>query len=339
MNSDAAKSSQVPPPRLIPAFVSGFNIVANHIYLILLPIILDLLLWFGPHLRVKSLFMPLITEAIRTVQETGTPQARDMLVGMEEIWKVFLERYNLLSSLSTFPLGLPAMMAQKPPLLTPMGNAPIVEVTSPLLVPLGWLFLTLAGLVLGSFYLSLLANCLHIKKDPSASFLPDLRMIMWQTFQLFGLILFIIILLAVILLPTMVISSLLVLISPALSWLVLLGMSFLAVWLMIPLIFTPHGIFTLRQNTIHAALNSATIVRYVLPGTGLFILISIVLYQGMGVLWHTPPETSWMALIGILGHAFIATAVLASSFVYYLQSFNWVQATRRVSVDPERASH
>lgn len=326
--------SEATPPKLIPSFVNGFNLVANHIYLIVLPVFLDLFLWFGPHLRIKSILLPMVTEAINTVRETGTPQAQDMLVGMEDLWKLFLDRYNLTSSLSTFPLGVPAMMAEQPPLSNPLGGAPIVEMTSPFVIPLTWLLFSVIGLALGSFYLSLLANCFRKNPGQSLSSSSYPRLLAWQTIQMVILILVLVILMVVILLPTLVISSLLALLSPVLSWLVLLGMSFVAVWVMIPLIFTPHGIFALRQTALNAALSSARTVRYVLPGTGLFLLASIILYQGLGILWRTPPETSWMMLIGILGHAFISTGVMASSFVFYLSSFDWVQAARRATVIP-----
>ena len=51
------------PPRMIPSIVGGFNAVASHIYIILFPMCLDLLLWLGPLVRVKNYFLPLLVEA------------------------------------------------------------------------------------------------------------------------------------------------------------------------------------------------------------------------------------------------------------------------------------
>jgi hypothetical protein len=328
-NQNSPQTPDAAPPRLFPSFAHGFNTVASNIYLIIIPVVLDLLLWFGPHLRLKSLVLPWILEAIQTVRESGTPQASEMLVGMDEIWKLFLERYNLLSSISTFPLGIPSLMASYSPLLTPIGNAPVQEITSPLLVPLFWVLFSVFGFALGSIYFSLLANAFRKNPAETAPSPFHIRTLIWQTTQMVFLVLLLTLLLIIIMLPTLVISSVLVLLSPVLSWIVVLAMTFLAVWLMIPLIFTPHGIFSMRQNVIQSALTSVRLVRQVLPGTGLFILLSIILYQGLGVLWRIPPETSWMALVGIFGHAFISTSVVASSFVYYLNCFTWVQAAAR----------
>ena len=38
------------------------------------------------------------------------------------------------------------------------------------------------------------------------------------------------------------------------------------------------------------------------------------------------PEDSWMTLLGIFGHSFVTTALLASSFVYYRDMTAWLQA-------------
>jgi ABC-type transporter Mla maintaining outer membrane lipid asymmetry permease subunit MlaE len=66
-------------------------------------------------------------------------------------------------------------------------------------------------------------------------------------------------------------------------------------------------------------------VRFILPGTGMFVLSVLVISQGLDVLWSAPPLTSWMMLIGIGGHAFIATGLLAASFVYYRDAMRFVQ--------------
>jgi hypothetical protein len=51
----------------------------------------------------------------------------------------------------------------------------------------------------------------------------------------------------------------------------------------------------------------------------------VILSQGLTYLWSVPPSDSWMTLVGIAGHAFITTAVLAASFVYYRDMNVWLQ--------------
>jgi hypothetical protein len=49
-----------PAPNLIGAIRSGFDATANHMLLILFPIILDLILWVGPRLRLTELINSLL---------------------------------------------------------------------------------------------------------------------------------------------------------------------------------------------------------------------------------------------------------------------------------------
>jgi hypothetical protein len=92
-----------------------------------------------------------------------------------------------------------------------------------------------------------------------------------------------------------------------------------------PLIFSVHGVFVERQPIYSSITTSIRLVRNYLPGTGMFILTALLLYQGLNLLWETAPETSWMALIGIFGHAFISTGLIASSFVYYRKGMAWME--------------
>jgi uncharacterized membrane protein YdcZ (DUF606 family) len=65
--------------------------------------------------------------------------------------------------------------------------------------------------------------------------------------------------------------------------------------------------------------------RFTLPTSGLFVLSVILLTTGLNYLWSVPPDDSWMLLVGIAGHAFITTALLAASFVYYRDMNAWLQ--------------
>jgi hypothetical protein len=65
--------------------------------------------------------------------------------------------------------------------------------------------------------------------------------------------------------------------------------------------------------------------RFTLPTSGLFVFCVFLLSQGLNYLWSVPSSDSWMALVGLAGHAFIATALLAASFVYYRDMNVWLQ--------------
>jgi hypothetical protein len=72
-------------------------------------------------------------------------------------------------------------------------------------------------------------------------------------------------------------------------------------------------------------LSGFQLTRFTLPSSSLFVLLVFLVGSGLNSLWSVPAEDSWLAGIGILGHAFITTALLASSFVYYRDMTAWVQ--------------
>jgi hypothetical protein len=101
-------------------------------------------------------------------------------------------------------------------------------------------------------------------------------------------------------------------------------------WLFLPLVFSAHGIFVYQYNLRDSIKSSINLTRKALPTTILFILAAFLVSKGLDVLWLVPMETSWLMLVGVAGHAFVATSLLAASFVYYRDADRW---TRRELVD------
>jgi hypothetical protein len=123
----------------------------------------------------------------------------------------------------------------------------------------------------------------------------------------------------------MLVLTALMLINPLLASGALFFMVILSFWLIIPLFFVPHGIFVRRQNAFHSIVTSFKMARFTLPTSGMFVFSSFILSTGLNYLWSVPKGNSWMTLVGISGHAFITTALLAGSFVYYRDMNIWLQ--------------
>jgi hypothetical protein len=320
----ATQTQTALPPRLIACLSAGFNLVAGRVYLILIPVALDLLLWLGPHFRVRQLFQPFIADWIDAVQTAGSTEMINMLGAIRQLWDILLERFNMLSFLSTLPVGVPSLLTGVAPLKNPIGAALVLEVGSWSQVFSGFLLFSLLGLVLGSLYFGAVARS---TAQPAQPF--SFQQFTWETGQVFLLALTLIALLILLAIPVSIVTTILAMISPGLAQLALLVMSFIMLWLFIPLVFSPHGIFAARQNVLRSLLVSARMVRLLFPGVGMFLLSVLILTQGMGYLWRIPTETSWLMLAGILGNAFISTGLLAASFVYYRGAMRWVEELRR----------
>jgi hypothetical protein len=125
--------------------------------------------------------------------------------------------------------------------------------------------------------------------------------------------------------PVMVVLALVIATSPMLAQGMLLILGLLSMWLLVPIFFTPHGIFMYQQNALSSIYASLRMARFTLPTSSLFVLSVLLLAYGLNYVWNIPTTDSWMTLVGIAGHAFVTTALLAASFIYYRDMQVWLQ--------------
>jgi hypothetical protein len=125
-------------------------------------------------------------------------------------------------------------------------------------------------------------------------------------------------------LPAFLLLSVITVVSPFLGQVLLFLGALVLIWLLMPVFFSAHGIFTLQMDALRAILNSMRMVRFTLPNTGLFLLVFVLINTGLNFLWNTPSQNSWWMLVGIAGHAFVSTALLAASFIYYRDINAWL---------------
>lgn len=316
---DAPQSQLQPiPPSVLTALRAGFDAITNHIGLLLLPIGIDLWIWLGPHLSVQGLMQKLIA----WMADSAGMNPQDVLglqAGGSLTLDAALERLNLMAALRAYPVGIPSMMARRLPLQSPFGQPPAWEVSSWWLVLAFWGLLSLIGLAIGTFYfLGVSQAALAGKVEWKQVF------VQWPLASL--RILFLALILGVFLLalsiPFSCAFSLLPLGGLQFGWVLYVG---LVGWLLFPLLFTPHGLLTMRQNLFVALRKSERLTRLTFPTTILLFAIILVVSEVLDLLWRVPAEDSWFTLLGVAGHAFVATGLLAATFVYYRDADRWVE--------------
>ncbi|GIV63675.1 MAG: hypothetical protein KatS3mg045_1014 [Bellilinea sp.] len=311
----------VSPPRLIPALSEGFNTVAGKVYLILLPVLLDVFLWLGPQFRIDRLFTPLLNDYANTISRFASPEITRQINELVALWIESLKTYNLASASQTFPIGLPSLMANRLSDSTPLGQPAVLEISSFSAAFGLWLLFIVIGFLMGCLFLNTLARS---SGETTVKF--DFKVFVVQSALCAIFILTILLAVFLISLPASAIISLLAMINASLGSIALLAVLFLMIWLFIPLIFTPHSIFLGQRNLLVSALTSIRLVRNHLTGSSLFLVAAILIAQGMDILWKIPPATSWLTLVGILGHAFIYTSLLTASFIYFRSGVRWLMA-------------
>ena len=308
-----------PPPGVVGSLRAGFDAIASNLTVILLPLALDLFLWLGPRLHIDWLFQPIFDEMSRYARFSGIPAA-DVKTLQENSALVLeqLQQYNLLTALRTFPIGIFSLMSGKIAGETPFGSPSVIQVDS-LFTFLGWIvLLTLVGWVSGGLFFRWVS--MVVDSSDSAEFRFGQSII--QTVLLSMLYIMLAIMIGI---PLVVVLALVIAASPSFGQGLLLILGLLSIWLIVPVFFTPHGIFMRQQNAFSSIYTSLRMARYTLPTSSLFVLSVLLIAYGLNFLWNIPSSDSWMALVGIAGHAFITTSLLAASFIYYHDMQVWLQ--------------
>lgn len=303
-----------PPPGIIGSLRAGFDVVTEHITAILMPVLLDLLLWLGPRLSMDQIVQPVLKD-FGSMAATGGLKPSD-ISNVLDLYKQFFQQFNLLDILRTFPVGISSLMSGKMPVQSPMGSPAVLQVNAVDQL-FGMIFLlTIIGWVFGALYFRWIAALV----DPEASSAAVSAVLQTLLYSVIWLILS-----WTLGLPVVLIIYLLFAINPLIGEGVLLFLGFLSMWLIVPVFFSPHGIFVRKQNALASILSSFQLTRFTLPTSSLFVLTVFLIGIGLNFLWSIPANDSWLALVGIVGHAFITTALLAASFVYYHDMTTWLQ--------------
>jgi len=319
--------TQSPPstPNFLKAIKTGFDATSNHIHLILFPIALDLLLWLGPHLRLTQLIRSIVDQLL-SFQGVTDAAAQDLMKAGQEMWLLLADRFNLLSALRSYPIGIPSLMTSRLPIEIPGGSPVMWELHSVWSVLGIWVLLSLLGLILGTLYFTTVTQAaisgeVHwgqaLRQWPQLAFRVVLLALFWV--GLLGILAF----------PMACITSIAAVGGFAMIQCAMLIYGGFALWLIFPLLLSSQGVFVNQLKVFASIKASSQLTRLTFSSTALFFLSVILLSKGLDMLWQVPPENSWLTLIGVVGHAFITTGLLAASFVYYRDADHWTQEVLR----------
>jgi hypothetical protein len=303
-----------PPPGVINVLKSGLDVISTHLSLLLLPLALDALLWFAPRLSVKDLFLPLVEEAVRINATKGLPM--ESLQAAQNSGAEFLGHFNLFGLLRTFPVGVSSLLSGKMPVQTPFGAQEVIEVSAGGffllvfgLIPLGW--------ILGGLYFNSVSRVTGDgEAKPGAGRAVGQTLLFSIVFTMFTFMVGV---------PVMLVLIVINQVNASLMQVAVFVLALFSAWIIVPVFFAPHGMYLRGQNALYSIYASLRMARFTLPTSSMFILAVFVISQGLNYLWKVPSDNSWMMVVGIAGHAFITTALLAASFIYYRDMNAWLE--------------
>jgi len=216
----------------------------------------------------------------------------------------------LFALLTSVSVGIPSLVAGRMPVLTPLGPASQLEILDPMFVLLIWFALALAGIGAGVIFHRLVAK----QTDPEAEFDHLWRDWMKLVFLAIGGYL----LTVVILTTGMLVAGINGLTYIALPLLFVAG---------VYVAFTPHGIIRYRLGIWSAIKQSIRVVRFNFFGsTGYLLTAFLIMWVSTYKVWSLAQEDSWIFALAIIGHAFIATMLIAGSYAFFQGRRDWLES-------------
>jgi hypothetical protein len=313
--------------------VAGFDAVTNHIYLILLPIGLDLLIWLSPRFRLKDLIDVVISDLFsQSIVAAPDLESQGIFDAAQELWTLIGEQFNILIGLRSYPVGIPSLMTSILPLETPLGLPNFIEINSFSGGFVLFILFTFLGLVLGTLFYKAVAWAAIATESKWQNIFLDWP---WMSVQVIFLALVWFGIFVGISIPASCVISLAAMGNLAFGQCAFLIYGGLLIWIIFPLLFSAHGIFVNNQKVWPSIKRGVHITRLTLPTTSLFFISVLLLSQLLDLLWRIPPEDSWLMLIGLSGHAFVATGLLSASFIYYRDADQWIRSIQSTLIqDP-----
>lgn len=327
---DRTTREEAPRPLgVIGCLRAGFEIVGRHLWLIALPVLLDLFLWLGPQLSVAPLLQGLASFVL--AQPTPDATTARQVAQAAQLLEQFGERFNLLSLFSALPLlNVPSLLARHAPgALSPLGQPHVLWVTGALAL-MGWgIVLVPLGLLLGFLYLNSVAHRVRAI-DSHTSTLPHSPGV-WKLIRVFlfatGLLVA-----GTVLVPLWVLLvGTTLAISPPLGLLVWAFSMGLGSYFALHLLFVVPGVVLGGRGLWRAIWESIVLMHTQFSSVVGLIALVIVIYQGLSYVWSLPPADSWSLLVGILGNGCIGTGLTAATFVFYQERIGQLMEMRRVS--------
>ena len=126
----------------------------------------------------------------------------------------------------------------------------------------------------------------------------------------------------------LVVAALAALITPMLSFFLVMGGVGLLFWLIVYLAFTPHGIVRYNFGLVRAMAESMLVVRFNLLAALGFLAASSLIGSAANLVWVMPREDSWLTMLAVVGHAFVSAMLLTGSYAFYQGRHEWMTSIR-----------
>jgi hypothetical protein len=308
-----------PPIGFLSSLWKGIEFVNAHPGILIVPVLIDAFLWFGPHLSLLSLVNPLL-------ESIGSALAANQVTpAMMDAIRQAAQTFNLFSLLAFIPLFPPSLMAGAAPGLTPLGTPIVIAVVN------WWQALGLAPLLIaGSILIGSLYWLMAGKSTQAGRWTAGEWFGRWGRTVVVMLLLgasFLILILGITL-PVLFIISMIGLVSIDVAGILSQLFFFLAggflFWVFLFFMFSIHGIILYRDGILQSIRNSVVTSRWLYPLSIWIPILLILLQYLLSMVWSLAGDANWTGAMGILGNAYTSSVIVTASMAYYIDKRRWI---------------
>lgn len=306
---------------MIETLTAGYGAINRHLWVLLLPILVDVFLWIGPHVSYSPLVDPTVTRATELASQVAggprrAPRNPELVGSLDQIRQWLIARSDEVNALS-----LIAFAPMAPPSL---GTVPSMHsdlsFVSDWRLGMGLLIACLvAGLVLGvAFYRSLAVA----SAGRDASLLKEGRRTPRDVVRVLGLLgtlLGVGLLLGV---PVLALVASTAVVAPAVAGLGTLLIFGALLFVILHLFFAFDAIFVSNVGPLSAIQRSVSVVRRHLWATVALVLLTWLILAGMDQVWTVLAsnlQSPYGTALSILGNAYIASGLIAAGMIFYIE--------------------
>lgn len=300
---------------LIDTISTGYRVLNRRLWVLLIPIALDLYLWWGARLSLAP-FLDNLRAVLGRAAMLFTTDAREQAQWVASIQHADMR--SMLAWLNFVPVLLPELLTQTE------ASTAVWYVRGLLGVVVAVLVVNLLALLCSSLFLNLIAGALRNDQF-------RLKALGWAVLVAAGAIAgYVLVLLGIstlLGLPFLVLSVVLVATLPALAPLIGLGWYVVLFWVYIYTGFAVEAIMLSRVGPLQAIYNSVNLVRRNLMSTLGLLLISFIVVAGLNVIWRSMATSTWGLTLAIVASAYVSSGLVAARLVFYRERMaRWQEA-------------
>lgn len=297
-------------PGVIETLSAGFTTVNRKLWLITIPVVLDLCYWLGPRLSIAPLMREIAT--VLSVPAGSPPEYVQAISDLQTLIEQSGSSSNLLATLSSRLLGVPSLIIVGRPIVGVFAG--VIEIHNYLALAGLLALLGLVGLFIGCSYLKLIAQQVQ-DEHLDIRYLSRRIWVYWLRITVIVVLAMILSLVAA--LPLSIVLTITALLSQSMASLLVGVFWAVLFWIGLYFFFVPKAILLSEAGIWESLWLSFQLVRTNFWPTLGLVILTYVITAGLSLIWESLTGNAWLDFVGIVGNAYVGTGLLAAAFIFY----------------------